>query len=78
MDIQPYIAPVISAVLSIGTVGAFVISAAGKSKKYILLANDAITTLKDLEESLEDGKLTAEEQDKLGADINRFQDRLKS
>lgn len=53
-------------------------SASNKSKKYLLLASDAITALKDVSDALEDGKLTPEEQAILIADVKRFQTDLKS
>jgi hypothetical protein len=52
--------------------------AANKSKKYILLAQSAISTLKDVRDALEDGTLTAAEQAQLSADVKSFEEILKA
>lgn len=78
MNISDIAVPVVSAVLSIGAVSAFLSKYVAKIVKYVRLAADAINTLKDVANALEDGKLTPEEITQLTKDVAYFQAELKS
>lgn len=78
MNLTDVIVPVVTAILSIGTVSAFVARYVTKISKYIRLAADAINTLNNVSTALEDGQLTVPEMDQLKKDIEKFKIDLKS
>lgn len=78
MDISTIAVPVLTWVLSIGTVSAFISKNVTKVIKYVRLSSDAINALEHLAEALEDGALNTTELDKLQADIVKFKADLKA
>jgi hypothetical protein len=77
MDITQIIATVVSAVLSVGAVAAFVTKYISPAVKYAMLAKDAVETLSDVVEALKDGKLAPEEIEALKNDVAKFKADLK-
>lgn len=78
MDISTIATPVISAILSIAAVSAFVSKYVKYAVKYVRLAADAINTLDTLIESLDDGQLTGQEIDAIKAKVLKFKADLKA
>jgi hypothetical protein len=77
MDLSQIIAPVVTSVVGIGAVSAFLTKYIPKIIKYAMIAKDAISILDDALEALEDGALTPNEIDKIKLDVAKLKDDLK-
>lgn len=78
MDLTPIAVPVITSILSIGAVSAFLAKYVSKVVKYVRLAADAVNALDHLAEDLKDGMITAEELNALVKDVEKFKADLKA
>lgn len=78
MDITEIAVPLVTGILSIGTVSAFVAKYVTKIVKYVRLAADAINALDNLSEALQDGMIDAGELEKVKASVAKFKADLKA
>jgi hypothetical protein len=74
MDVSTIVVPVVSAVLGIGTVSAFVAKYVTKVVKYARVATDAIKLLDDAVECLQDGKVDQDEVNRIIDDIKKVKE----
>jgi hypothetical protein len=77
MDYTAIVTAIISGVLGIGAVAAFMAKYMPAVAKWAMVAKDATETLSDLADALKDGALTADEIAKLKADVIAFQAAIK-
>lgn len=78
MDYTAIATAVISGVLGIGAVAAFMSKYMPAVSKWAMLAKDATETLSDIADALKDGALTSDEIAKLKEDVLKFQLALKA
>lgn len=76
MDYTAIMTAIISGVLGIGAVAAFMSKYMPAVSKWAMVAKDAVETLSDVAEALKDGALSADEIAKLKADITTFKAQL--
>lgn len=72
MDYTAIASAIISGVLGIGAVAAFMAKYMPAVSKYAMIAKDAVETLSDITDALKDGALTADEIAKVKVDVAQF------
>jgi len=77
MDWGSIVAPIVSFVLGIGVVGAFVAKYAGAAKKYLNIATEALSLLNTVVKAIEDKEVTAGEVNLIKDEINDLMAALK-
>lgn len=78
MDYTAIGTAIVSGVLGIGAVGAFMAKYMPMVTKWAMIAKDAVETLSDVSDALKDGNLTVEEVNKLKEDIVKLKIDLNS
>lgn len=72
MDYTTIAVSIVSGVLSIGAVAAFMAKYMPAITKWAMVAKDAVETLADVSAALAKGPITADELAKLQADVTKF------
>lgn len=78
MDWTALATSIVSGILGIGAVAAFMAKYMPAVTKWATVAKDAVETLSDVADALKDGKLSDDEIAKLKADVAAFQAALKA
>lgn len=78
MDWTAIAAAIVSGIMGIGAVAAFLTKYMPLVIKWAVIAKDAVETLTDVADALKDGALSAEEVAKLKEDVAHFQSLLKA
>jgi hypothetical protein len=77
MDLTPIEASITTAIVSLGTVAAFLHKYLPRAYHYLKVARMAIETLEDVCAAAEDDNITPEEVIRIKADIVKFKELLK-